>query len=934
MQDYRKVVKEVYNGKIPEDHILALNDALSGNQVPLEIAQDTRFIDLALIANRQRKDIDKRSQQLVDILLSDINTKLGSDSLGVEQLRNLVGTDIPASVESSINLMTGISDNIGGYLHRTYAIHRVPSWEDAILTKGGEFRKRREDALNYFINKINSTPHSLSQQKVGEIANQQMVNFIRKNGKDKKALSSLSNDSFDPALIKRKKVLDENPELRALLGEYVDPMIKYKHSIESLEVSIAPKLFFADFMAIAKKQGIEISDVPDQEGRLVKIGVKDSVIENPFEGMYAEPHVAKFIERSMLESRLDGWAKAMIKTNSIWQAAHTVYSLPTTAANVVSIVPVMLATASISGTSVVDTYSAMKQLYGTITDDPKIEADWEKKYGFTRLEILDYMSQNQISHGGAMGGETSHYLTEAGDSWIGNLFDSTFTNQYEGTGITEDGAKSFLNEIGSDGVAVKELFEKLYNFGDSLPKIMIFLNELKRLNEIRAIDPNVMTAQDAMDAAGHLAKQQAPQYTRVVELVKDIRKFPTTGQFVAFKAQLYQTISNQSVMNFALLNPSKNDAFIKAHFYIDLSKSTTSHQREDIEEILKDRGIKKSVAMITTIAGFGVAMSLGISSLRDDDDDLEVDIQHINNLMPEYYAFNNKQYIGKDEDGVMEFVNTSRMNMYGDINLSARILYDYMTRDNVDGVQAAKNFADSLFSPFYDPTFVTKVIAASGNKDSWDRAIVVDEDGLIKNAGNVFSYFQRELLQNGTTKIIGEIYDDLVSEETINERTGYRHSAGNAGMNALGASTIKFDPKKQSAYWFYRVKDKDKKLRARLSGKLKSFNKIPEDQIKTFLLDAKAEHEKIYTELITKIESARAVGLNEDEILEAIKISGAGSRSFKRYLSKGLIPPFILGRIGSKGSKRVDFQNLSNDARISYKANYETARNILNNLVD
>lgn len=882
--------------------------------------------ELKGLLDGMRADIDKLSDAVIEQVRRDSSRFIGrpidlSELMSgtfnpvTDQAGNIVltGEQVAESLFKQSERVKFLQANKGQYLTRTYSIHTHPDWWEKSVLQSNEdtFKEVRKNALQYFDSKNLAENPNLTTEERQSKALQDMVNFV---------LDRKSDELTEGLLQGRDQELENHPELRALLGEHTDPMDAYAYTVTRVNELVALKDFYEEL----SKTNLAVFDAMDAEGKLRPINVgKGDIFHNPFHGKYAEPHVAEFIENALDTQVMNGFTKVASVINGVWQTVTVPLSIPTSVSNITSTVPILIATASLNPKVLSDSFKTI----GNIFISQKIgELDRQAtldRYGYDPETLRNYMTHNQISHGGALEGEIKANLKESG-------VDKALHRMYMNPEVTLSG-KAIKTASQLTGKSL-EVAMRTYAAGDSAPKIPTFLSMLQMHQGLKAKYGEEVIV-DSLGGAGHAAKQFAPQYSRIPKLVNMFRRLPTHGLFVAFKAQTYQTVKNQAAFNFAMMRADNHVGYLK-DYGINLEGVRTDIERQQLVKELRTEGMKRMSLLGTMVAAYPALIG-GIASafLGGGDEPSEEELAAINKLMPEYYRFTEKAWIGRDENGYHRFINTGRASLWGDINQAINIIKDYEQGDIPSADEAAKLFAEHMANPFYSAKFFGRLISFSTTgQDQYGRDVLAPEDGTAGNVLNVGKYLMGELVTNGTSKVAEELYYDLLTENDYNEKTGEPYDASNAMMLMAGMQVIKFDPKKQSSFWLATSGRKKNQLKTRLSGRLKSFGKMSDDDITDALSLTRDAHTKLYMELMDKIQSAQRLGLTQPQLYEAIKLAGFSKKDYDLYLKRGRIPPLSLDRLGDRQSEIAGFRSLPNQAKQNVSGNYDQARRLLNSL--
>lgn len=454
IQDFQKAVREEYgrNG-ISDSQVNDINQVLGGKKSRQQIPPKT----LAQI-KIMRAQIDNLSQRFIK--------------------EGVVAGD----------LITKLQNNMGIYLNRSYRKHDDPSWAEfvpdqtkntALAFLRGKYPQYNDQEIqglmNYLINSKNAPMSILKGSKLG---------------------------SMDLSVLKKKG--EFAPEIRALMGEYADPLVNYARSVTKMANLIARHHFLQD----VKREGLGKYLFEQQTGDYyVQIAAKGSKTMEPLNGLYTTPEIAAAFETFGSAPAMSEGLRYYMKINGYIKAGKTVFSIQTHARNLLGNMGFVMMNwhwdVSKAG-------MARQIAWANLYSDDQAIRDKFKKY----IEL-------GIVRDSSAGGELRQYLEDIKD----------------GKEFFERVQESRLSRFKT---GVIEGAQNLYQFEDDVFKIYAFENEKARYQKAF---PN-KTEDEINQMVATIVRDTYPTYSMVPKIVKGFRANPFTGTFVNFPAEVIRTAYN------------------------------------------------------------------------------------------------------------------------------------------------------------------------------------------------------------------------------------------------------------------------------------------------------------------------------------------------------------------------------------------------------
>lgn len=386
--------------------------------------------------------------------------------------------------------------NIGKYLNRSYKAFDDPKWFEKIPTK------IIDDARTYLMKQYEKDGATIEEaQQKAQVTMNEMVKtgtaydslgaFIAESKLGSKDLSTL---------IPRK---DISPEIRALLGEYIDPRVNYAKSVSKMSAMIANDKLLSTIRDMGINNFIfEKDDRPPNA--TVQLAGEKSEVYAPLNGMWTTPEIKEAFEDAMGGERGEGWLDKAIQINGFIKFGKTVLS-PTTAMR-----------------------NVMSAYFFTVAN-----GHFNQKYMKQAVAAFNAQVKEKVTDG------ESDYIKRL--IKLGVLYDSA--NAGDIVKVMTDGKINQMLE-GRSGAAFENLrwltakATGFYRFGDDFWKIVGFENEKAAL--VRA----GMKEGEAETLAAERIQDTYPTYSRVGKAGAWLSRFPLAGTFVSFPAEIIRTTGN------------------------------------------------------------------------------------------------------------------------------------------------------------------------------------------------------------------------------------------------------------------------------------------------------------------------------------------------------------------------------------------------------
>ena len=304
-------------------------------------------------------------------------------------------------------------------------------------------------------------------------------------------------------ILRQKK--DLPPEIRALLGEYTDPVQNYVKTIYKMASLAEARRFNNSITEVGK--GVFLFDNA-QPGFSVKVDVGDKVF-----------YTSKEIASELYPDKVDRSAGMDLVLKFVGGAkwAKTIGSIGTHAKNVFGNFGIMMANGHANplqlGERATDAVTSFNLLYNDLKGANK--KDLQKKLEY-------YISLGIVKQNVGIG-ELNYLFNENDFASAAARLDSSGKKWLKGK---------------------KKDLENLYQAEDDFFKIMAFESEQRRYSRAMfGVDPSELTDQQRQQLdveVAEIIKNTMPTYSRVPQVINFLKANPLIGNFVSFQAESYR----------------------------------------------------------------------------------------------------------------------------------------------------------------------------------------------------------------------------------------------------------------------------------------------------------------------------------------------------------------------------------------------------------
>jgi hypothetical protein len=836
--EFNRLLKAVDGDEAKETFTADFDDAIRGGEGLNRLSPEAQELAISM-----RNQIDRLTIELIDQGLVSLGPS-ASERKQLESLSNRIKSlsekEVTPEVQKVIDELKSERDkminrdygsdkllsNLGQYLTRSYRVYDRANWkeqvEDEVIEQAKNFiRPSLSEKADRLVN-TDANVQGLDRDAFLEsLVEAEIDKYLNPNDVKAFAQAGMGKDL---------KILEERQdipkEIRALKGEYANPVQNYAKSVLRMSATVEAQRFLNKTAKLGAGKFLQSEST----------GVFSTEIKgtgSDLDGMFTTPEIAQEFQK--VEENIDVYMQAIFKVIVGTKYAKTILSLATHGKNVFGNLGFMYANGHIFDTPLLS-------IEGVEGSDDMISAYKTLKNDFGRLKFVDGKPQLISKEDKALNERMNEYI-ELGivkqSASIGEIRDMfkdanmsvAMENRLNNQKLT------LKNQALSAARKTGKFFEDLYQAEDDFFKIVAFEAEKNRYSKALHGKPkSELTAEQAAEVDEYVAKivkNTYPTYSRVPEAIKMIRRNPLIGNFISFQAESYRVAYNTIQLGI-------------------------QESRSDNPEIRKI-GAKRLVGAATyqagksaVIAAMGAAAGVGAQGLAGMISDSEEEKRRIKDLRlfsPEWTQ-NASVVVLRLGDGKFDFIDVSSSDPYGN--------FDRIVNSITEGENIGQAFGGALLQivePFIGVDIAVRRFGnITYNRKDTGGQIYNDTDIWYEQGKDIVKYLYEGTIEPGTFKSIRKVYD---SDRKLEE----------LGGQLTGLKPYRVDVREQLGYRFRDLQKDIVKARKIRKEDLERANE------QTFIKEQ---------ELAEMIYAAERLGVPKRDIFRIAKEAGVGLANYKR----------------------------------------------------
>ncbi len=890
-------------------------------------------------ASKSAKDMRQQVDGMSDILAKQLDES------------NLDGT-------TKTELFKELEESKGKYLRRLYDVHINPAkYQGDKLVKNPKY----QDAVDQVARNLQQMDSTLTSGDAVARAAQIVADTINGRSSDlgltldastNQIANVMARDASKPVgttipmfrvsenmLKKRNPYLTASPALRDLMGEIKDPKALYFKTVEDMANVIAgnkfyksiPKVDLSDGVAALNAGGRPLAiagdQVSDQAAKelaqqgYVRLGeaapAGRDVGQAAFGGQYGDlsgsfvpVELQKAITMPLRNHTAMQEALALsLQAKGLSQMSKTVLNPLSQVRNALSNNFVLLANGNWGRD--MDVSESYRLLAANIADmsDPAFKKE------FDMLRLTDTIGQNLVTN------ETKALLQEGAELPFASQTAKLAQNMAEKTKVVPIAQRlyaagdDFFKIIGTR--AEKAKYTAALRKGglneDRLREVLPELQEagiVPRATELtREVDPMDLLATD-------IVKSTMPTYSRVPEAIKNIRRIPVVGNFVAFPAEIMRTSTNILDRSLKEMSFRPSESMVAK-----LGQKNADRMAREIRAIGAQRaaGLASAAVALPAAAVKSAHGALGVTEEQE---------QALDRMGAPWEQGAQKMFVSQPKNGQGEYINLSYMMPYDFLLTPARAAMDVYTQKgavDADEVTMIKDMVKTSLGKFLEP-FASEALAAERIADVTYRggqtstgSIVYrdaedDGDKIKKSVTHVIGGFLPGLVEQFATVSGGE----FVQGRTARSITGLVGKQGQEYTPAEEAATMmtgfrrmNLDLKNNFQYKGFEYSSARRQADGILNNAVAANDTSAEDVLNAYN-ESQRLRRRFQQKLYQDIQAAKALGLSDRSIVTQL--------SEDANLGKEEIALIMRGRFAPRKPTRDMVGKVLREARVQNQA--------------
>jgi hypothetical protein len=480
-----------------------VEDFMTGNEVEGNLPAD-----LAAALTEAREHVDNMTERLIHLGVID-------DQETIDYYRENKGKYLVRSYESINYKDTKVSKFLYGEgLDVDNVTKKLKNVDKSVV----------DAALKFLADRAMEQNSSLSEEDAMRQARIE-ANGLLSNAEEYVMQKGLTGSTNIASLGKRLSDKEFAPELRALMGEYTDPIYNYYASI----FKIASLTSARQYLNSMKEYGMGKFMFPYKtEEATVQIAGEGSRTLEPLNGLYTFPEIYEALKKADKDVQ-----PIIIQTLGRIRKFKTVYNPATHIKNIVGNTGFAMSNGH---------WNYMKEAYKYMRASVTGETDEDIN------RVMDTLNRYGVLNNTIGIGELKQYFNRHEN------VDDFLTEIYQAGGKN----KAMFGKVKNAVAQVPKFMEKAYQIEDDLFKILGFVNESNRYAKaMYNAEYNKLTDAQRSEVdkvVAEIVKDTYPTFTRVPKIVKTISKGLFMGNFLSFPVESVRTQYNSMALALKEIN--------------------------------------------------------------------------------------------------------------------------------------------------------------------------------------------------------------------------------------------------------------------------------------------------------------------------------------------------------------------------------------------
>jgi hypothetical protein len=557
-----------------------------------------------------------------------------------------------------------IEQNIGSYLNRSYRVFDEEKWSPSQEVVEAARNYLRMQLFNKAAEIADATSNDVIEV-LEDLVSKEISKIVDRDFEGSQYLKRGMEGAKKTSLLDKR--LDIPVEIRALMGEYTDPILRYYRTVSNMSGLIQAQKFTNKL----KESGLGVFLFEGPTGKYkTKIASEGTKTLDPLGGLYTTPQIAEalrgaqeiILNEKVFEKAFNWWLSGI----GAVKYSKTILSVGTHAKNVLGNLVFMFANGYLDPKEYQKAFDVIKNDIAFGTDED------------LRSKLREYIELGIISQSVTLQEIRSMF----GSS---DEFDKSLIERHKEHGHTARVTR-FLKKAGRGAAA-------LYQSEDDFFKIVSYEMEKKRYARSKyKKEFDQLTESEkrtVIDIASENTKNLLPNYSRIGRFGKLVRYFPV-ATFISFEMEAWRTAYNTA------------DLAVKEI----QDPNTREVGTRRLAGIIATRSL---MAMV-----YGTIGALGFDD-EDDEEEKEV-VRAARKFLPDW-AVNSSIVITEASDGGFTYRNISASDPWGSIEEVANAAFS--------GKPAGQALSEA-FDQFVSP-YVSEDILAGAVRDLYNT--VIDGEG-------------------------------------------------------------------------------------------------------------------------------------------------------------------------------------------------------------